>query len=96
MIITEKVNRLLDKAEALATEAENIIKNKPESITNLTIALNEYRMAQLQALQEVNDILTDMNVMEKEYERAVKEAEKKELDKQSKSGTLNKDNKKLH
>ena len=92
--MSKTVNTLLDKAEALAVQAENVIKNKPESLTKLTIALNEFRMGQVQALQEINEIVKGMELAELEYQKL--QEEKKQLDKALEADKLNTDNKKLH
>lgn len=61
------LDKLLTSAETLAQEVEELLSNKAqEPFTNLTLALNDFRMAQVQALQGIGEVLNELEALDNE------------------------------
>ena len=51
---------IIDAAETLALLVEEHLMNNPDTLTKLTIAVSEFRMAQIQADENLKQVLEDM------------------------------------
>ena len=68
---TSEERRLIERAEKLADMIDNMITGKTVLNTELVIALNEFRMAQVQADDQLYRELEDMLA---EYEENIKKS----------------------